>query len=274
MSDIWEVVRRFGRNLRGRDFVIGDVHGAYDLVLMAMQRAGFDKTRDRLFSVGDLVDRGPGSYRCRRFLQQPYVHACRGNHEDMLLQLYANGEPSKEVLDWMVRKNGLGWWLEVDNQERAAILNEIRKLPLAMELETERGKVGFIHADVPDGMSWQDLLLALERGDEKVTQTVLWGRERIRHNNENGVAGVGRLFVGHTPQWKGARRFGNVYAVDTGAVFAELGAEEYARLSMFNVLTMTMAITQARECRLIDVLDEGGEGLPPFGNYVRSRFPG
>ena len=36
------------RNQAGRDFVIGDVHGAFDEVWKAMQLAGFDRTRDRL----------------------------------------------------------------------------------------------------------------------------------------------------------------------------------------------------------------------------------
>lgn len=52
---------RQARNQAGRDFVIGDVHGAFDEVWKAMKLAGFDRSRDPLFSVGDLVDRGVGS---------------------------------------------------------------------------------------------------------------------------------------------------------------------------------------------------------------------
>ncbi|EOV9087845.1 metallophosphoesterase [Pseudomonas aeruginosa] len=58
-----------------------------------MREAQFSPTHDRLFVVGDLIDRGPGSHRCARFLAQPYVHAVRGNHEDMLLQLYPEDSP-------------------------------------------------------------------------------------------------------------------------------------------------------------------------------------
>lgn len=39
-------VLRMDRNEAGRDFVIGDVHGAYDLVLMAMAEANFDPKRE------------------------------------------------------------------------------------------------------------------------------------------------------------------------------------------------------------------------------------
>lgn len=48
---------RLDRNRPGRDFVIGDAHGAFDQVWRAMKLAGFDRSRDRLCSVGDLVDR-------------------------------------------------------------------------------------------------------------------------------------------------------------------------------------------------------------------------
>ena len=39
------------------------------------------------------------------------------------------------------------------------------------------------------------------------------------------MPGIGRVFVGHTPQWGGLRRYGNVYAIDTGAVFGWLGMD-------------------------------------------------
>ena len=69
---------RIAPNTLGRDFVIGDVHGAFDLVWHAMRAAGFDRVFDRLFGVGDLVDRGAGSGRAGAFLAQPYVYSVMG----------------------------------------------------------------------------------------------------------------------------------------------------------------------------------------------------
>lgn len=91
---------RVPRNAEGRDFVVGDIHGAFDLVLEGMRRVQFDRQRDRLFCVGDLVDRGPQSARAARFLKQPYVHAVSGNHEFKLLDLYAGGHPDWHELRW------------------------------------------------------------------------------------------------------------------------------------------------------------------------------
>ena len=53
--------RRYPRNRTGRDFVVGDVHGMFSALRELLAVAGFDDRRDRLFSVGDLIDRGPDS---------------------------------------------------------------------------------------------------------------------------------------------------------------------------------------------------------------------
>lgn len=259
-------VLRFWRNEQGRDFVVGDIHGAFDLVLKAMKQAQFDPAVDRLFSVGDLIDRGAGSHRCVKFLAQPYVHAVRGNHEDMLLELYANGEPDPAVVDFMVSRNGLGWWLAVPETQRREVLAAIAELPLAIEVETVRGTVGLIHADVPEGMSWGEFIADIGAGNSKTIETCLRGRDRIHSNNAEGVQGVGRIFVGHTPQWGGLKRYGNVYALDTGAVFGEQGVKDGGCLTMARLVMKTESLTVPRKAvSLVDLRDDGIEPKVPFG---------
>ena len=43
-------------NTAGRDFVCGDLHGCFDTVEHALKQLDYDPLRDRLFSVGDLID--------------------------------------------------------------------------------------------------------------------------------------------------------------------------------------------------------------------------
>jgi len=216
------LVKRYPINTAGRDFIVGDIHGAFSLLLMAMDRVGFNPAADRLFCVGDLIDRGDESARVAKFLAQSYVHAVCGNHEDMLMQLHPGDDlPDFQEDHWMVRRNGFGWWLKTSKEQRREILNAVRTLPIVIEIDTPRGSVGVLHAEVPIGMSWSRFVTAIENKDEKVTETALWGRKRIESGDTDGVVGVGRVFVGHTPHWGGAKRFGNVFAVDTGAIFAE-----------------------------------------------------
>lgn len=265
------IVRRVPANARGRDFIVGDIHGAFSLVDEALRLVGFDPEADRLFSVGDLIDRGPESSRCVEFLARPYVHAVRGNHEEILLLLHEDGDPAREVLEFYARRNGMAWWLETAPDVRQAVLEAIAALPVAIELQTRRGSVGLVHADVPDGMDWQTFCRRLEAEDEDVRQVALEGRDRIKSRCEDGVRGIGRVFVGHTPRWAGAQRLGNVYAIDTGAVFGTEGHPGH--LTIANVCMRTEALVNPRRAvELIDVCDEPPrDARRPFGVYARLR---
>jgi serine/threonine protein phosphatase 1 len=266
-------VLRLAANQMGRDFVVGDIHGAYTSVLAAMAESNFDKRFDRILSVGDLIDRGPDSWRCAKFLAQPYVYAVRGNHEDMLLQLYENGIPSNDIIEWAAKQNGFGWWLTVPETQRLDIVAAIAKLPTILEVDTPRGLIGLVHADVPKGMDWATFTAAVSNEDEHVLETALWGRNRILSENEDGVCGIGRVFVGHTPQWNGLRRFGNVYAVDSGAIFAEMGIKSDGRLSFVDAMCKTGVLIEQRTTRLIDIREDvigSADAMTPFGHYVRT----
>lgn len=52
-------VKRFAANTAGRDIAVGDIHGHLTRLVHALAEIKFDESVDRLFSVGDLVDRGP-----------------------------------------------------------------------------------------------------------------------------------------------------------------------------------------------------------------------
>jgi serine/threonine protein phosphatase 1 len=131
------------------------------------------------------------------------------------------------VLDYMHSRNGFSWWRDTPDEIKADILDAVRNLPIAIEVETSRGPVGLVHADVPDGLSWPAFLARLEAGDMKVAEKALWGRDRIHSADMSGVEGIGRVFVGHTPL-KGLVKLGNVYCIDTGAVFGVLERMEGA----------------------------------------------
>lgn len=252
-------VLRLPLNIQGRDFVIGDVHGSFDAVIQGMRAVKFDRTRDRLLCTGDLVDRGPGSHRVVEFLQQPYVHCVRGNHDDEFCSLDIEGLRTLGAVNW----NGMGWVCNQSDERLLQVQDALRRLPLVIEVQTARGVVGIVHADVPAGMDWTTFVQCIEAGDEVVRDIALTGRDRIKSNDCSGVPGIGRLYVGHTIQWEGAKRLGNVYAVDTGAVFRELGKDKGC-LTMANLLHMTGPLVSAQDgLRVI-----GGPVAYPFGEHL------
>ncbi|MGA7800821.1 MAG: metallophosphoesterase [Gammaproteobacteria bacterium] len=209
-----EIVQRFAPNTMGRDFVLGDIHGCFGQLSQALERVGFDPSADRCFSVGDLVDRGPDSPAALNWLEFPWFHACLGNHDEMALSA---AQGTADLL-WWVTLNGGAWWLRATQTTRQRFRTALAALPLVLELETEYGCIGIVHADVPAGQSWPEFLRALERDDSDARQTALWGRARADGLSREPVAGIERVVCGHTitPDHR-IHVVGNVWMIDTGA---------------------------------------------------------
>lgn len=213
-------VLKLAENTKGRDFVVGDIHGCFHLLDQALEKVHFDPACDRLISVGDLISRGPEPQRCIEFLKQPWFFAIRGNHEDMFLRsINSGGIPDPRYYDWHM-KEGFNWV----HQETIFVLMDaydaFAKLPLAIELETKEGKIGITHGDVPGKMNWETFKKKLEKNDQKTVFKCLWGRDRVKRKSERGIKEIARVYFGHTPQTDGVTKLGNCFFIDTGAVYS------------------------------------------------------
>ncbi len=224
------VLARFPRNRRGRDFVVGDIHGMFPHLRALLEEVAFDCERDRVFSVGDLIDRGPESHRALEWLDQPWFHACRGNHEQMAIDSL-----DPEQLEIWMSWNGGQWWLGLERSQQARFRRAFAQMPLALEIETDTGTVGVVHADIPPGLGWDAFVHRLRDGDQDAVFYALWSRERLgAFRSGTPVTGrVDRVYCGHTPV-RGIVRRDNVHYIDTGAVFVRSGKLE-ARLTMVEV---------------------------------------
>lgn len=212
-------IKSFGKNLLGKDYVLGDIHGRFDLVYQSLKEVNFNPEKDRLFCVGDLIDRGPYSKHVVEFLSLPFVFAIRGNHEDMLLHYYETYPDATDQDFYQVGlQNGMTWFLYNTKEQRQIILEKLSELPLVIEVESERGLIGLVHADVPRKMSWEQFKQEIENNNDVVIETALWGRTRLTNQIQEDIPGLGRLYVGHTVQEQ-VKKLGNVVALDTGAVF-------------------------------------------------------
>lgn len=194
----------------------GDIHGAFDLLHATLDAIGFDPTCDRLYCVGDLIDRGDGSAGVVDLLKNPWAHAVSGNHEQFFCAL----APNDLRIFARMNYNGLAWAKNLSDDKIEEIQAALSSLPTAMEIPTKAGLVGLVHADIPKGMSWEAFKQAVRSRDLTTIDCALSGRDRIDERDDSGVAGLHRLFVGHTVVWNGPDVLGNVVAIDTGAYLA------------------------------------------------------
>jgi len=244
-------VRYLPENKNGRDFVLGDLHGQCRSFEILLKHVKFDCSRDRVFCVGDLIDRGEDSRKALGYLNESWFFSVRGNHEDMLLdywlprdqQLYAFDPNEHDFLS-----NGGNLWYQPQGIDQK-ILENLKNLPLLLVVGKETPmRFHVVHAglvsstqetrpyisffkdeDIDRGLPWDRTRYIVGYGRKgSVAESVLWDRtlpyalRDIRSGNEKredvvgSVAGLSRTYVGHTPLKKPSL-LANHYLVDTGS---------------------------------------------------------
>lgn len=205
--------QRFERNTRGRDFIVGDIHGMFHVLEFALHEiVHFNPETDRLFSLGDLVDRGPLSEFAISWLSQPWFHAVRGNHEQMCIEGFANAQAKS-----MHICNGGLWFYSLSRAEQQTIVDIFDTLPGAIEIDTPNGPIGLVHAEPPHD-DWEHTRALNE--DDGIPIVALWSRTKLVTNNHSHIKNIGMVYCGHTFVER-PRSLGNVTYIDTGCCFKE-----------------------------------------------------
>lgn len=117
-------------------YAVGDLQGCLDPLKCLLQRVAFDPARDRLWLVGDLVNRGPSSLQTLRYLyaMRDSLVCVLGNHDLHLLAVANDTERLKrgdtlreileapdgpELLDWLRRQK----LLHYDEQRNTVLVH-------------------------------------------------------------------------------------------------------------------------------------------------------
>lgn len=187
-------LKTFEPNTLGHDFVVGDLHGSFSAFMNLLENLNFDPEIDRVFSVGDLVDRGPESLKCLELLREPWFHAVLANHEHMMLEAFNGGYIGQF---WI--QNGGHWGLEALNDAQTERIPEdssvqlfdllplVQELPFLITVKKADGtRVHIIHAELPPNtmisdadLENEDIVKSLATKETREGSYFLWGRYKF-----------------------------------------------------------------------------------------------
>ena len=136
-------------------YVIGDIQGCYRALRKLLKSVSFSPTRDKLWCVGDLINRGPDSLSTLRFLQDidDATEIVLGNHDLHFIAINEGCAPprTKDTLSKLLKA-----------KDCQSLSDWLRKKPLVhyASLDTEEGICNFlmVHAGVAPNWSVQKTL--------------------------------------------------------------------------------------------------------------------
>lgn len=196
-------------NNNGRDFVISDIHGCYDELMLGLLELSFDQSVDRVFSSGDNVDRGPKSFECLKLIREPWFYSVLGNHESMMIEALLNND-HRYMSTWLM--NGGEWYRDVLLEDLLYYVRWAAELPYSIKVGEGDRSFGMVHTDPPS--DWNEITNSI------IKDYILWGRNRMQQKSESLVRNIGTVYCGHTPT-KDILKLGNVVFIDTGACFSK-----------------------------------------------------
>lgn len=189
-------VKEFEVNLRGVDYVVGDIHGMFSNLEKKLKRIGFNKKFDRLFCVGDLVDRGEESHLVEKYIQEDWFFSVRGNHDEFILRSHFKQEGFDDDR-WCREMCGGSWWFKLTPEKQVEIANLVATLPYAIELKTHRGLVIISHANLPFFLDWTTIRNMIETQDS-TRHYLQWNRDRANNIKDEKIEGIYKAYFGHT----------------------------------------------------------------------------
>lgn len=213
-----ELFKEYEYNQNGNDYVVGDIHGKYELLMNELKLLDFDFKKDRLFSVGDIIDRGEDSQKCLELIYEDWFIPIQGNHEDIMFNctLYKYDEETFNALNYNWFKNGGGWYIFLPNYEKNEIFYTIKyaheNMPLMIQLNFPNKKIGIVHSNILG--DWSDFKKNINHHNYQYK--ALWNRDRFDNKLKDVVSNVDFVYTGHCIVNE-PLKLGNVFCIDTGS---------------------------------------------------------
>ncbi len=198
-----------------RRIVIGDVHGHYQGLMQLLEAIAPTK-EDKIYFLGDLIDRGPESSQVVDFIKENSYPCLLGNHEHMLVRILTDTNASTpSVQGWLYSGGQATLASYKDGKIPPEHLEWFQSLPLYLDL----GDIFLVHAGIDPSKTIE----------EQKAEEFCWIRDKF-HSIQTPYFPDKVIIVGHTitftfpgiPPGKIARGAGWL-DLDTGAYHPRSG---------------------------------------------------
>lgn len=189
------------------NYVIGDIHGCYNALIKLLEKLHLTE-EDRVFFVGDFVDRAPdheqmlktNQWFCDHITENGQFQAVIGNHDLDILDTYHKMSPYDDDIMAFARSylmpdgDGMIPILSDTYDSLGEVVKKIRALPLYLEVEAGGFRNIITHSWLCD--KWGNSVIADDGsiGEDYDIKSSVWDREHSIEDNPGGC----RVIHGHT----------------------------------------------------------------------------
>lgn len=172
-------------------YAVGDLQGCLEPLKTLLKKVRFDRKQDRLWLAGDLINRGPDSIGCLRFVRDlgEAAQTVLGNHDLHTLAIHELGLKSKdadirktlshpeadELFEWLSQQPLLRW-----DKERQLIMTHAG-LPPVWSDKQARKLAQEVHEELGHRDRRRAFLNALYGNEPKTWDDKLTGHDRLRY---------------------------------------------------------------------------------------------
>lgn len=212
-------------------YVLGDPHGSYRGLIQCLERSKFNKQKDELIVLGDVVDGWPESVEViEELLTIPNMIAIMGNHDYWCYNWLRYGW-APEV--WL-KQGGDSTYNSYKNQENSDKIRDHHKQKYFDKCHAyyiDEHKNVFVHGGFTDING-----LGNERLDTYMWDRSLWDKAKSAKKIQlNIVKNYNKVFIGHTSlgDTLPSKQGGNIWNLDTGGgwegrlTIMDIETEEY-----------------------------------------------
>jgi serine/threonine protein phosphatase 1 len=193
-----------------KKFVIGDIHGTHKALVQCLARSGFDKKKDMLIVIGDVVDRYHDVKACvAELLTVKNLVLVLGNHDAWFIEWLEN--PAGRMIEWdwnggLETKKSYGN-KPVPKRHRAFFE---KGRPFHVE-----GNKLFVHGGCSEKLPAGEQDPQLLMWDRNLWKKAAWWQAS---DPAHKLSSYDEIIIGHTPtDTRGPAKCCNVWNIDQGA---------------------------------------------------------